>query len=115
MTTRCEWCAHETAVARKCNGRVQCAMMAGYTEAQLHERLAYLCKDAATQNSLQARIVACALNQGSSNAPWCTNVANTAGRSAVAESVGAMGYANMAAKRSIAGIAGAAVSASMAA
>ena len=59
MTTRCEWCAHETAVARKCNGRVQCAMMAGYVEAQLRERLAYLCKDAATQHELQARIVAC--------------------------------------------------------
>ncbi len=53
----CEWCAHETA---RCHGRVMCAMMAGYIEAQLRERLAYLCRDAAIQHSLQARILAIA-------------------------------------------------------
>ncbi len=69
----CEWCAHETAVARKCNGHIQCATQAGYAEAQVRERLAYLCRDAAVQTSLQARIVACAFNQGSSKTFFLTN------------------------------------------
>ena len=58
----CEWCFASD--ARSCHGRVMCAMMAGYIEAQLRERLAYLCKDAAIQHSLQARIVAIARSRG---------------------------------------------------
>ena len=39
---RCEWCHHTASNA--CRGNTLCPAMAGYMQAQTHERLAYLCQ-----------------------------------------------------------------------
>ena len=39
---RCEWCHHTASNA--CRGNTLCPTMAGYMQAQTHERLAYLCQ-----------------------------------------------------------------------
>ena len=62
---RCEWCIFD------CTQTKQCQMMAGYTEAQTRERIAYANKTCSTCLTLDDRIVAMALTRQMTSNTFC--------------------------------------------
>ena len=53
----CEWC--HPGLSDRCNGTIKCKSAAGYDEAQIKERTAYVCKGIYSE----VRPIACTLQQ----------------------------------------------------